>query len=376
MKKELQIILIVSFVYLFIILLFISFFNFNFSSLALISERISPINTFPKGIVVFSGINGYDGQYFYNIALNPFDPNNFTYSFRFQRILYPLIVYLFSLGFKEIIPFLMLFVNFVSILISTFFIILILKKHNARLEWAYLWAFNPAFLVGLTRDLAEPLLGLFLVLFIYFLEEKRIWLSSIILCFAVLTKEITLLILLPLLIYTLFKKRFRDFLIFLIPLLIFIIWQICLFLIFGKFGLGTNSTLVGIPLNGLFNYLVDYTKINNIYQFPMMLSSLPAILFCLVCFYFLFKEKELSLYKLLLFFNIIFILSLTREFYSLDWIEAIGRQAIGVYLFSIIYFSKKRHNLIIPFSFLFAISWIDYVFRLFLIPFLFRYFIS
>jgi hypothetical protein len=107
-----------------------------------------------------------------------------------------------------------------------------------------------------------------------------------------------------------------------------------------------------------------------------MLSSLPAILFCLVCFYFLFKEKELSLYKLLLFFNIIFILSLTREFYSLDWIEAIGRQAIGVYLFSIIYFSKKRHNLIIPFSFLFAISWIDYVFRLFLIPFLFRYFIS
>jgi len=175
------------------------------------------------------------------------------------------------------------------------------------------------------------------------------------------------LILLPLLVYTLFKKRFRDFFIFLLPVFVFVIWQFCLFSIFGEFGIGTSSSQVGVPLWGFLSSLLDYTRITDVFALHRVLSPLPVLFFCLICLYFLFEDKRYNLYKFILLFNIIFILSLIPKFYSIEGVEGIGRQAIGVYLFSIIYFSKKKPNLIKIFAFLIGVSWIEYVLRLSLI---------
>src|SRR5713226_6570903 len=75
----------------------------------------------PPGLTVIPNIGGYDGVWFYRLALDPFTTAQTAYgirldnpSYRQQRIGYPLIVWLLSLGRAAWVPALLVAVNVIA----------------------------------------------------------------------------------------------------------------------------------------------------------------------------------------------------------------------------------------------------------------------
>src|SRR3984893_1910126 len=75
---------------------------------------------------------GYDGQFYYQIARDPLHAAPFLDkpAYRYQRIVYPLLVAILSVGQAKLIPYMLLLVNFVSIVLGTeVFARLLIKKN-------------------------------------------------------------------------------------------------------------------------------------------------------------------------------------------------------------------------------------------------------
>src|SRR3954465_11502542 len=75
----------------------------------------------PAGLTVIPKIGGYDGVWFYRLAINPFTGVQAAHGIRIdnppyrqQRAMYPLIVWLFSLRAATWIPWLLVIVNIIA----------------------------------------------------------------------------------------------------------------------------------------------------------------------------------------------------------------------------------------------------------------------
>ena len=81
--------------------------------------------------------HGYDGQYFYRLARDPFTAHqeiDFA-PFRYQRILYPLIVRLVAVGQEPLLPYALLAVNWVAVVAGVELLSALL--HGRRLSSRY-----------------------------------------------------------------------------------------------------------------------------------------------------------------------------------------------------------------------------------------------
>ena len=91
---------------------------FRIGSLLPLSPFLNPENAF-----IYQGEIGYDGQQFLSLALDPFLQNPETINsldhpiYRYRRILYPLVSYLLSFGNHNLIPYVMVGINAISIII-------------------------------------------------------------------------------------------------------------------------------------------------------------------------------------------------------------------------------------------------------------------
>src|SRR5437016_499901 len=64
---------------------------------------------------------GYDGQFYYQIARDPLQAAQYLDqpAYRYQRIVYALLVAVLSVGQVSLIPYMLLLVNFVSVVLGT-----------------------------------------------------------------------------------------------------------------------------------------------------------------------------------------------------------------------------------------------------------------
>ncbi|MFA6215993.1 MAG: hypothetical protein WC768_05485, partial [Patescibacteria group bacterium] len=211
MKKEHKILLAVAIFYFLYLVLFLGKFDFNPSAAIFLgdenlnkySENLSP------NLVVLKNNTGYDGQIYYLMAVALPQYSQFK-PLRYQRILYPALAYLLAFGNIKLMSWSLMLINYFAIILGVYFLLLILKNHGANLYLALLWAFNVGFLATVNKDLIEPLLYLLVILIFYFLEKKKFFISSLFLALALFTKEIALAVALPLLIYFLVKKQFKN----------------------------------------------------------------------------------------------------------------------------------------------------------------------
>src|SRR4051812_41535614 len=67
---------------------------------------------------------GYDGQWYYDLARNPFDPATHVDkpAYRSARLLYPLLVRFLVMGHDEFIPMTLFLVNLVAIIAGTYWL--------------------------------------------------------------------------------------------------------------------------------------------------------------------------------------------------------------------------------------------------------------
>jgi hypothetical protein len=103
--------------------------------------------------------NGYDGQFSYYMALD------FTHAryymdypaYRYSRVLYPLVARVASLDEQHLLPAAMIVVNWLALGVGTLALAAWLRRRSCSPWLALLFGLYPGLLLGVQRDLTEPL---------------------------------------------------------------------------------------------------------------------------------------------------------------------------------------------------------------------------
>lgn len=152
----------------------------------------------PPGLTIIPGIGGYDGMIFYRLALEPFTHERTKYgieldnpAYRQQRIGYPLLVWLLSLGEQSRVPLMLVLVNWLALIGIGVAGAVIARSFGAAAICGLAFALYPGFLMSVSRDCAEPVAWCFALASI---ATRRPWPAAALMSYAVLTRETTLVI--------------------------------------------------------------------------------------------------------------------------------------------------------------------------------------
>jgi hypothetical protein len=241
----------------------------EFGSHFLQQSHASTLIKFDPAFVAAQSPVGYDGQFYYYIAVDPVNGRYYTDGapYRYSRILYPMAARILALGRPASIPFAMLLVNVLAIAGGTLALAFWLRRRGYAPWFALLYGFYPGMIVALSLDLTEPLAYALVALAVYLFDARRpsaLLLAGLAFGLAGLAREISLIF--PA-VYGLalllargttstwpgrLAANWRHAALLLVPAFApFILYQLFLRLWLGSSGLGSYSVLQW-PLQGLF----------------------------------------------------------------------------------------------------------------------------
>lgn len=130
---------------------------------------------------------GYDGQYYYMMALDPVNARNYVFNptYYYSRVLYPLTARALALGKPDFVPYTLILINLVSVIVGTVMIAAWLRRKHVPPWFALIYAGYSGMFISFQRDLTEPMAYALLAAGIYLLEfggRRRVMWSG--LCFA------------------------------------------------------------------------------------------------------------------------------------------------------------------------------------------------
>lgn len=229
---------------------------------------------------------GYDGQFYYLLALNPFAAHpalagaHFDLpAYRAQRILYPLLAWALGLGGRPaLVPWMLVAINLAAIVAIGALGAKLAQRMGIAPLWGAALAFYPGLPLSLAGDLAEPLALSCALGGLLCARDRRWGWVALLLSLAVLTRETTALLAAALLAAALLARltplpalrlptlrlipldEWRGAaLAGLAPLLVALGWQAALLARFGQLGLvAAGSNNLGFPLLGLFEGVVAW----------------------------------------------------------------------------------------------------------------------
>jgi hypothetical protein len=138
---------------------------------------------------------GYDGQSYFSYAADPAHAHDYmagNAGIVYSRAFYPAVSRTASFGSVRALPYAMLTINLIAVLAGTGAVALWLVKRGFSPWPAALYGLFPGLIVGVFRDLTEPLafgLAAFAVLAFDRARTRRLVLSAILFALAVLTRE-------------------------------------------------------------------------------------------------------------------------------------------------------------------------------------------
>lgn len=191
----------------------------------------------PAGLHVFTG-SGYDGQFYYRLALDPLDLAHRAFGitldagFRVQRIGLSALSWIASGGHHALVPDAMIAVNLAALTVLAFLGALLARDAGRRAAWGLLVPGYWGFLFSIGRDLPEVVASCFLVAGIVLLRRNRPIAAGIMLAAAALTLETTLDVAIAIFAVFAFeivrgrRRPGRRDLAWLLPGLAFVAWQI------------------------------------------------------------------------------------------------------------------------------------------------------
>ncbi|RJX29652.1 MAG: hypothetical protein C4525_14260 [Desulfarculus sp.] len=148
----------------------------------------------PQGAVLRPEAFGYDGQFFLYMAQDPWArqgawANIDSPAYRYQRMLYPLLLNLLSGGDKDRLPNLMLVFNLACLLAAFLIMCRLAARLGAALPWALFFLCAYGLFQPVWLGLSEPLANLLLAWGLYAITAGALWWASLALVLMVLTKE-------------------------------------------------------------------------------------------------------------------------------------------------------------------------------------------
>jgi hypothetical protein len=219
-------------------------------------ETPTPVRVLDEG--------GYDGQYFYRLALDPFTTRRTDLgvtldypSYRQQRILYPFVVWLLSFGRPEAVPALMIAANYASLCVLGWLSARLFQSFGYAAIWGVAVVIYPGLLVSLSRDLSEILEACLLVGSLLMIRQARPWAATALLSLAVLTRETAIVVPIAMLLAHVAlwlrgeRQRAVRWYVIAIPLLIMAVWQLTLITIWRDSAQFSTRHHLGLPFGGI-----------------------------------------------------------------------------------------------------------------------------
>lgn len=170
------------------------------SAFVLVGDRFADPRRVPENLVVLPESSGYDGQFYYRLALNPFTRTADEFGIRFdypvyrhQRILYPLLAWALAAGQATAIPFTLVAVNWIGMGLIGWAAARIAQQLGQPALWsAAVWLF-PGFLMSLARDCVEITEVACLAVGVVLLLQRKLGWAVVACSAAALAKETAIL---------------------------------------------------------------------------------------------------------------------------------------------------------------------------------------
>lgn len=168
------------------------------AALFLVGSAFADRRRLPSGIPVIAG-QGYDGQFYYRLALDPADFAERAFGIRldsaerFGRILYPALAWLFAGGHAAAVPYSLLAVNVVCLGLLAALGASLARRSHLHPAWGLALAAYAGFLWTLGRDLTELVAAVALVAGLLAVRAGRPLLAGLALAAAALGRETELM---------------------------------------------------------------------------------------------------------------------------------------------------------------------------------------
>jgi hypothetical protein len=150
--------------------------------------RVDPHYRYPVGG------SGYDGQFFYFIAVDPVNARYYmdSPSYRYTKILYPVVARVLALGQAGWVPYSLILTNWLAIAGAAGLLGAWLRRQGLSPWFAVAYALCPGVWVSFERDLTEPLSYALVVLAVYLYDSRsryRFLTSGLAFALAILARD-------------------------------------------------------------------------------------------------------------------------------------------------------------------------------------------
>lgn len=153
----------------------------------------------PDELLLYPDTVGYDGRFFYRLALDPFTDQSTDFgivldhpAYRQRRILYPLLAHILHVSTNVSVLVWLPVINLIAVVVMTALVAHVCLRFGRSPWWAVLVGLSPPMYIGLTRDMAEPLaLTLAVAGTVGVLHRRWAWAAALF-ALAALTRETTL----------------------------------------------------------------------------------------------------------------------------------------------------------------------------------------
>jgi len=245
----------------------------------LVGRHFSVPSQLPPGIPL-QPTYGYDGQFFYRLALNPLNLSHTAYGitvdrpYRFMRIGYPALTWLVSAGQHDVVPVMLVAVNVAAIAAIGYLGGVFARQGGRHAAWGLLLPGYYGLITSLSRDTAEPLAAVCLLAGLLALRARRPVLAAVLLGYGVLTRETVMVAVAAIAIVRvvgIIRRRDRpgrDDLPWVVPAVAFVVWQVVVKAITGSLPiLSDGGRNAGAPFVAPFEALKSNLGHVNVHQF-------------------------------------------------------------------------------------------------------------
>ncbi len=209
----------------------------SISRFILVGRHFATPAQLPPGIPV-APTYGYDGQFFYRLALNPLNLHHVAYGirmdrpYRYMRIGYPALTWLVSFGQHSLVPVMLVAVNIAAIGAMGYLGAVFARDGGRHALAGLLMPGYFGLITSLARDTAEPVAAACLLAGLLAVRARRPVLAGVLLAYGALTRETVMVAVAAIALVRvvgLVRRRQhpgRDDLAWVVPGVVFVIWEV------------------------------------------------------------------------------------------------------------------------------------------------------
>ena len=266
----------------------------NIGRFILVGRHFATPSQLPHGIPV-APTYGYDGQFFYRLALNPVNFSHIAYGirvdqpYRYMRIGYPWLTWLVSFGQHVLVPVMLVVINVVAIGAMGYLGGMFARQGGRHALAGLVLPAYFGLLTSLSRDTAEPLAAACLLGGLLAIRARRPVLAGLLLAYGALTRESVMVAVAAVAIVDFIgvirRRRSvrpgRDDLAWALPTAAFVAWQVVVKVAVGRFPLlvdanGNTGSPFITPLKAV-EHNLTHVNLHHFEQYDLWFLELAIL---------------------------------------------------------------------------------------------------